>query len=144
MSTINMQIESAFKAMLDQHTTTMVEALAAKYGFDAAEAMAHIEIAEAPKAANAIKAVKAVKAPKAAKATKVVDPDKPKKGPNAYLMWAKEARTAVKSSGQFAGHDITRELGRMWREDVTEDVKAIWKEKAGGSSSGSTSEQEEE
>ena len=48
-STISSQIESSFKALLDQHTVALVEALSAKYEFDAAEAMQHLGEAKIPK-----------------------------------------------------------------------------------------------
>ena len=71
--TMNSQIEASIKAVIDQHTETIVKALAAKYGFDESEAMAALG-AEAGKVSKAKKA--------SAKAAKAPAEEKPKKGPN--------------------------------------------------------------
>ena len=117
---MNAQIESAFKAMLDQHTTAMVEALAGKYGFDATDALKHLQTTEAPK-------VKKGKGKGAA--IKPSDkPEKAKRGPNAYMQWANQNREAVKSKHpEMSGRELTKELGRIWRVEVSDDTKEAWK-----------------
>ena len=128
--TMNSQIEASIKAVIDQHTDTIVKALAAKYGFDESEAMAALG-AEAGKVSKAKKA--SAKAPKAAKAPAE---EKPKKGPNSFLLWSKENRAEVKADNpDMTGREVTKELGRIWKEEVDEDVKAEWKARASGSSS---------
>ena len=128
--TMNSQIEASIKAVIDQHTDTIVKALAAKYGFNESEAMAALG-AEAGKVSKAKKA--SAKAPKAAK---VPAEEKPKKGPNSFLLWSKENRAEVKADNpDMTGREVTKELGRIWKEEVDEEVKAEWKAKASGSSS---------
>jgi len=125
--TMNMQIEASIKAMIDQHTDTIVKALATKYDFDAKEAMAAL-------GADKVKVSKAKKAP--AKAAKAPAEDKPKKGANSFLLWSKANRADVKEQNpEMTGREVTKELGRMWKEDIDEEVKAEWKARASGSSS---------
>ena len=128
--TMNSQIEASIKAVIDQHTDTIVKALAAKYGFDESEAMAALggSVGKVSKAKKApAKAGKAVKKPPAE--------DKPKKGANSFLLWSKENRADVKAENpEMTGREVTKELGRIWKEEVDEDVKAEWKARASGSS----------
>ena len=137
-STISMQIESSFKALLDQHTVELVEALAAKYEFDAAEAMQHLGAVKPPKG-------KAVAKAKPAKAKPAKDDaaatDKPKRGANAFILWSQEKRTEVKQANpEMGGREVTKELGRIWKEEVSEEEKGEWKEKVTGSASASDAE----
>jgi hypothetical protein len=136
-STISSQIESSFKALLDQHTVALVEALSAKYEFDAAEAMQHLGEAKIPKGKAVAKAAKPAKqAKKEADGT-----DKPKRGANAFILWSQDQRSTVKDSNpDMGGREVTKELGRIWKEEVSEEIKAEWKEKATGSASSSDAE----
>ena len=133
--TMNSQIEASIKAVIDQHTDTIVKALAAKYGFDESEAMA--ALGAEPGKFYTSKAKKApAKAPKAVKAAKAPAEEKPKKGANSFLLWSKENRAEVKADNpEMTGREVTKELGRIWKEEVEEDVKAEWKARASGSSS---------
>ena len=137
---MNQQIEEAFKTMLDQHTTTMVSALATKYGFDEAEAMKVLKGEEISKT----KKGKGAK-PKAAVEVTKADVIKTKRAPNAYMLWAKENRESTKTTNpEMTGREVTKELGRIWREDLSDETRSEWKAKATGSQSGSASDEGEE
>jgi hypothetical protein len=52
------------------------------------------------------------------------DPDAPKRGCSSYIFFCKEKRDEVKQSNPgFKGTDVTKELGRIWREQTSEDDK---------------------
>lgn len=136
--TMNSQIEASIKAVIDQHTDTIVKALAAKYGFDENEAMAALggSVGKVSKAKKApVKAGKAAKKPPAE--------DKPKKGANSFLLWSKENRADVKAENPgMTGREVTKELGRIWNEEVDDEVKAEWKAKASSSEAEDSAEDE--
>ena len=53
------------------------------------------------------------------------DPTAPKKNSSAYIFFCKKARADVKASHpDMKGTDVTKELGRIWREDLDDDDKA--------------------
>jgi len=123
-TTMNTHLESAIKALMDEHTEKIIASLSERYGFNKNEAMSALA-AEAPKTSKA-KQVR-VKAPEATKM---------KRGANSFILWAKENRAEVKDNhSEMTGREVTKELGRIWKEEVDDDTKADWKAKAGGSSS---------
>lgn len=135
--TMNAQIEMTIKEMMDKHTQTIVKALSVKYDFDLAEAMAALEVGgKAPKKGKS----KAEKPAKGKKATS--DDEKPKKGANSFLLWSKEKRAEVKAENpEMTGREVTKELGRIWREEVEEEEKEEWKAKASGSEAEDSAEE---
>ena len=65
------------------------------------------------------------------KTKKVKDPDAPKRGKSSYIFFCIDKRDEIKSANPDMGaKDITRELGRVWREDVSEKDKASYEKKA--------------
>jgi hypothetical protein len=56
------------------------------------------------------------------------DKDKPKRAPSAFLLFSSAKRAAVKKQNpEFSFGEVGKELGRMWREDIAETEKEIWK-----------------
>ena len=56
--------------------------------------------------------------------------EKPKKKLTSYFLFMKDTRPGVaKSNPAFSVTEISKELGRMWKE-LTDEEKAEWKEKA--------------
>ena len=52
------------------------------------------------------------------------DPDAPKKNCSSYIFFCKDTRANIKAEHKdWKGVDVTRELGRIWREDLTDDDK---------------------
>ena len=64
------------------------------------------------------------------KSKKKKDPDAPKKNCSSYIFFCKDTRDSVKEDNpDFKGTEVTKELGRMWRE-LDEEGKAPFVEKA--------------
>jgi high mobility group protein B2 len=58
------------------------------------------------------------------------DPDAPKKNCSSYIFFCKDTRDTVKEDNpEFKGTEVTKELGRLWRE-LDEEGKAPFVEKA--------------
>jgi len=56
--------------------------------------------------------------------------EKPKKKLTSYFLFMKDTRPGVaKSNPEFSVTEISKELGRMWKE-LSDEEKAEWKEKA--------------
>lgn len=56
---------------------------------------------------------------------KVKDPDAPKRGKSSYIYFCLENRDKIKKKNpEMDAKDLTKELGRMWREDVSDEEKA--------------------
>lgn len=55
---------------------------------------------------------------------KVKDPDAPKRGKSSYIYFCVEKRDEIKEANpDMSGKEIIKELGRVWREDVTDKDK---------------------
>lgn len=64
------------------------------------------------------------------KTKKKKDPDAPKKNCSSYIFFCKDTRDTVKEDNpEFKGTEVTKELGRMWRE-LDEEGKAPFVVKA--------------
>ena len=58
------------------------------------------------------------------------DPDAPKKNCSSYIFFCKDTRTSVKENNpEFKGTEITKELGRLWKE-LDEEQKVPFVEQA--------------
>jgi hypothetical protein len=56
---------------------------------------------------------------------KVKDPNAPKRGKSSYIYFCVETREDIKESNpDMSAKDIIKELGRVWREDVTDKEKS--------------------
>ena len=63
-------------------------------------------------------------------AKKKKDPDAPKKNCSSYIFFCKDTRTSVKENNpEFKGTEITKELGRLWKE-LDEEQKVPFVEQA--------------
>ena len=122
--------ESSLKAAFTEYaTTSLLPALAKKYGFDVEEEVRSLNLDD-------LKVNK--KTSKGGKAKKT-EGDKPKvkRGPTGYLMFTKDARPAVKEAMEAELDEgvklkpqlVVTELAKRWRE-LSDDEKAIWNEKA--------------
>ena len=59
------------------------------------------------------------------------DPTAPKKNSSAYIFFCKKTRADVKASHpDMKGTDVTKELGRIWREDLDDEDKVEFIEQA--------------
>lgn len=55
---------------------------------------------------------------------KVKDPDAPKRGKSSYIYFCVEKRESIKEANpDMSAKDIIKELGRVWRDDVTDKDK---------------------
>lgn len=117
-----MTLAKQIQKLVDQHTDDIVKQLAAKYGFDPAEARASI-------VEPAVKR-KAASKPRAA---------------NAFMRFSKAERPTVKQEHpDMAPKDVLRELGRRWQElsdtdkepyqTAYEEAKSALKQSAGSDS----------
>ena len=62
------------------------------------------------------------------KEKKVVDPNKPKKPQTIFFKFSKEMRDKVKQENpDFKSDEIAKELGRMWKNELSEDDKDEYK-----------------
>lgn len=59
------------------------------------------------------------------------DSDQPKRGRSSYIFFCKDARKKVHDMhDDWKATDITVEIGRMWREDMTDELKSPYVEQA--------------
>ena len=62
------------------------------------------------------------------KEKKVIDPKKPKKPQTIFFKFSKEMRDKVKEENpNFKSDEVAKELGRMWKNEVSEDEKNEYK-----------------
>jgi hypothetical protein len=67
---------------------------------------------------------KAVRAAGKAGKRRKKDPAAPKRGCSSYIFFCKAKRSAVKDANpDFKGTDVTKELGRIWREETSDKSK---------------------
>lgn len=135
-------IESAIRDMCGDTMTKTVDLLAAKYGFDADEAKRFLDSDHVKIARKGAKSETKTKA-----SAKVVDPDKPKRGPTGYLMYAASVRESVReqlaaelSEGEkLKPQAVVTAIAAKWK-GLDQEVRDEWNTKA---KSGSTSSEAE-
>lgn len=133
-------LDESIRACCVEAVAQAVAALAAKYGFDAAEAERDLNLGEmkiqrkrGPVSKKSV--TKTEKKPK--KATKEVDPEKPKKRLTGYLLFSKENRAEVKAAleeelaegEKLQSKTVVGALAAAWKA-LSEEEQAEWKEKA--------------
>jgi hypothetical protein len=70
-------------------------------------------------------------APKDSSQKKLKDPNAPKRGKSSYIFYCIDNREKVKEANpDMSAKEIIRELGRVWREDTSDKVKARYGKKA--------------
>ena len=107
--------QSALINFFNESNTSLVKALAEKYGFDAADALAYI---------NGI-------SPSPTKAKKVKDPNAPKRSPTAFFLFSKHYRT--ENADDIAGKkasDVAKLAGAAWSEIKETDAAEPFHTKA--------------
>ena len=119
-------LDESIRACCVEAVGQAVAALAAKYGFDAAEAERELNLGEmkiqrkrGPISKKSV--TKAEKKPK--KATKEADPEKPKKRLTGYLLFSKEKRAEVKA----ALEEELDEGEKLQSKTVVGALAAAWK-----------------
>jgi len=114
-----------------------VAALAAKYGFDAAEAERELNLGEMKiQRKRGPVAKKSVTKPEK-KAKKAADPEKPKKRLTGYLLFSKEKRpemtaeleAELEEGEKLQSKTVVAALAAAWKE-LSAEEQAEWKEKA--------------
>ena len=135
------QLDAAIREMCSDAMSQVVDALAAKYGFDAEEAHRFIEASEVKLARKRGPATKEsqVAAKKVNKKAAKSDDDqpKPKKAKTGYLLYAdqvrEEVRTQLKAEleegEKLKPQDVVKAIGAKWKAE-SQDVQAEWKAKA--------------
>ena len=90
----------------DESNASLVKALAAKYGFDAADAMSHLKGIDASPVPT-----------KAKKGKKAKDPNAPKRSPTAFFLFSKQYREehAAEITGMKAS-EVAKLAGAAWSE----------------------------
>jgi hypothetical protein len=137
--------ESSLKAAFTEYaTTSLLPALAKKYGFDVEEEARALNLDD-------LKVNKTTT--KGAKAKKTDGDEKPKakRGPTGYLMFTKDARPAVKAEMEAELEDgvklkpqlVVTELAARWKALSAEET-AEWNEKAKAAKTPPSSDGEEE
>ena len=59
------------------------------------------------------------------------DPEAPKKNCSSYIFFCKDARADIKAEHKdWKGKEVTSELGRIWREELSDEDKTLYIEKA--------------
>jgi hypothetical protein len=133
-------LDESIRACCVEAVSQAVAALAAKYGFDAAEAERELNLGEMKiQRKRGPVSKKSVTKPekKAKKATKEVDPEKPKKRLTGYLLFSKEMRPEVKAAleaelaegEKLQSKTVVAALAAAWKE-LSAEEQADWKEKA--------------
>ncbi len=151
-------LDESIRACCVEAVAQAVAALAAKYGFDAAEAERDLNLGEMKiqrKRGPVSKKSVTKTEKKSKKATKEVDPEKPKKRLTGYLLFSKENRAEVKAAleeelaegEKLQSKTVVGALAAAWKA-LSEEEQAEWKEKAAKpaeeSSEASSAEGEEE
>jgi len=71
------------------------------------------------------------KSRKTSEEKKLKDPNAPKRPKSSYLFFCEEKRSKVKEANpDMKATEVTKELGRMWREEVSEKEKKKYEKKA--------------
>lgn len=133
-------LDESIRACCVEAVGQAVAALAAKYGFDAAEAQRELNLGEMKiqrKRGPVSKKSVAKPEKKAKKATKEVDPEKPKKRLTGYLLFSKEMRPEVKAAleeelaegEKLQSKTVVAALAAAWKE-LSAEEQTEWKEKA--------------
>ncbi len=133
-------LDESIRACCMEAVGQAVAALAAKYGFDAAEAERELNLGEMKiQRKRGPVAKKSVTKPekKAKKAAKEADPDKPKKRLTGYLLFSKEMRPEFKAAleeelaegEKLQSKTVVAALAAAWKE-LSAEEQAEWKEKA--------------
>jgi hypothetical protein len=133
-------LDESIRACCVEAVAQAVAALAAKYGFDAAEAERDLNLGEMKiqrKRGPVSKKSVTKTEKKSKKATKEVDPEKPKKRLTGYLLFSKENRAEVKAAleeelaegEKLQSKTVVGALAAAWKA-LSEEEQAEWKEKA--------------
>ena len=133
-------LDESIRACCVEAVGQAVAALAAKYGFDAAEAERELNLGEMKiQRKRGPVSKKSVTKPekKAKKAAKAADPEKPKKRLTGYLLFSKEMRPEVKAAleeelaegEKLQSKTVVAALAAAWKE-LSAEEQAEWKEKA--------------
>ncbi len=125
--------------LLEKNSVECVRSLAEKYSFDPIEAMASlqgssagkpVQVAKTSKKAQAAEKKAVREAKKAAKAAK------PKRAQTGYQVFCTTERKIVKAEGaSLSPQDTMKELARRWKEVLSPEDRAEWKEQAVAASS---------
>lgn len=126
-----MSIQTQIAELIQKHEAICVRILADKYGFDPVEAAVSLPrcdpVAVAPLSKKA--AADAKKATREAK--KVAKADKPKRAKTGYLMFCDAERPSIKDeTPDFKPQEVIRELGRRWKQELTEEDRKAWNDLA--------------
>jgi hypothetical protein len=133
-------LDESIRACCVEAVGQAVAALAAKYGFDAAEAERELNLGEMKiQRKRGPVSKKSVTKPekKAKKAAKAADSEKPKKRLTGYLLFSKEMRPEVKAAleeelaegEKLQSKAVVGALAAAWKE-LSAEEQAEWKEKA--------------
>ena len=102
--------------------STVITTLVEKYGDSDGLFLNNIPRDELIQAFKEMGAYTTTKPQKTKKAKKVRDPDAPKRGRNAYMVFLSEKRSEIKEAG-FKGKEVATEAGERWRA-LSDDEKA--------------------
>ena len=128
-------VMSAINVMCADAKLQAVKDLAAKYGFDVAEAERFLDKKYPKKESKVVKKEKKEK-----KVKKESDEDKPKRKPTGYLLFSKDQRPVAKlaleadldEGEKLKPQLVMCELAKMWGA-LSDEEKAAWNETASDS-----------
>jgi len=137
--------ESSLKAAFTEYaTTSLLPALAKKYGFDVEEEVRALNLDDIKVNKTTIKGGKIKKA-------EVDDKPKVKRGPTGYLMFTKDARPSVKlemeaeleEGAKLKPQLVVTELAARWKA-LSDEERGVWNDKAKAAKTPPSSEGEDE
>ena len=127
-NTMNKNMTSLLESLNTTLSQILTGALKGKYSAKAIEALQSEATQE--KLATLIKEKMPVKIVHKSKKLKK-DPEQPKRGCSSYIFFCKDARKQVKDMhDDWKATEVTAEIGRIWREDMTDEMKAPYIEQA--------------
>ena len=139
---IPQQIDAGIKEMCSNAMIKVVQDLAEKYGFDAAEAKRFLQLDEIKLARKRGPSPEKTEAKAKKESKKKANEDKPKRKPTGYILFMSAKRSVAKSALEAAlaedeklkPQNVVRELAKMWKA-LEDDDRKVWNASAKGDSS---------
>ena len=127
------QTKNMSTALMEALTEILTGALKGKYAEKALAALqtdeAQAQLTEVIKTNMQTKVIRA--AGKAGGRRRKKDPAAPKRGCSSYIFFCKDKRTEVKEANpDMKGTDVTKELGRIWRDETSDKQKKKYSKQA--------------
>ncbi len=127
------QTKNMSTALMEALTKILTGALKGKYAEKALAALqtdeAQAQLTEVIKTNMPTKVIRA--AGKAGGRRRKKDPAAPKRGCSSYIFFCKDKRTEVKEANpDMKGTEVTKELGRIWREETSDKQKKKYSKQA--------------